>query len=89
MTTKVSLKVTSYAQLRDTIHHSGLFDMTDCDIKLTCPEASPVEEIERMVNVLESVINVVKVDIVIDRFAFEYLVDIHEVPVDNARGKLK
>jgi hypothetical protein len=63
--------------------------MTDCDIKLTCPEASPVEEIERMINVLESAINVVKVDIAIDRFAFEYIVDIYEVPADNARGKTK
>jgi hypothetical protein len=91
MTTKVSLKVTSYSQLRDTLHHSGLFDMADCTISLTCPASASTDEIDRMVHVIESAINVVDVKITVDKdpYLFEYLVDLYEVPADAAKGTSK
>lgn len=42
---------------------SGLFDMTDCSVEIWCPEASEIEEIQRMVTLIESMVHVTDVRI--------------------------
>lgn len=84
MTSKIKLTVSSYAQLRDTIHSSGLFDLTDCNLAIACPLQAPVQEVEQIVNLVESLINVVKVDIAIDPTIDDYEVTLLEVSVDTA-----
>lgn len=84
MTSKIKLTVSSYSQLRDTIHSSGLFELTDCTLALTCPLQAPVQEIEQMVNLLESLINVTNVAIAIDPTIDEYQLTLSEVSIDTA-----
>jgi hypothetical protein len=49
---------------RDQIAHSGVFDMYDCEVEIYCPELAMADEVQRMVNTIESMINVVDVRIV-------------------------
>ncbi len=49
---------------RDQIAHSGDFDMYDCEVEIYCPELAMADEVQRMVNTIESMINVVDVRIV-------------------------
>lgn len=43
--------------------NSGLFDMTDCAVEIWCPEAAEIEEIQRMVSLVESMVHVTDVKI--------------------------
>jgi hypothetical protein len=57
------LSVHSADELRDELPNSGVFDMTDCTVELGCPLDSHTEEIEKMVNLIESMIHVVDVKV--------------------------
>jgi hypothetical protein len=64
MTSKArTLKVKNYDDFRDMLPNSGLFDMTDCSVEIWCPEASEIEEIQRMVILIESMVHVTDVKI--------------------------
>lgn len=86
---QVQLKVTSADELRDALPVSGVFDMNDCIVTIDCPLDSKVNEIQKMVVILESVINVVDVDVVghVTTTADDYMVFITEVPVERAEGR--
>lgn len=43
--------------------NSGLFDMTDCAVEIWCPEAAEIEEVQRMVSLVESMVHVTDVKI--------------------------
>ncbi len=55
------LTVQNYDDFRDILPSSGLFEMTDCAIEIWCPEASEVEEVQRMVSLIESMVHVTDV----------------------------
>jgi hypothetical protein len=58
-----TLKVKNYDDFRDMLPNSGLFDMTDCSVEIWCPEASEIEEIQRMVVLIESMVHVTDVKV--------------------------
>jgi hypothetical protein len=62
MTTR-TVKATSYDDLRDSLSTSGIFDMTDCSVEIWCPVQSEVEEVQRMVSLIESMVHVTDVKI--------------------------
>ena len=81
--------VTSADELRDSLSTSGVFDMTDCKVYIDCPVDAEADEVRQMVSLLESVINVVDVEIVghVQTLDDEYIVDIIEVPLEAIEGK--
>lgn len=58
-----TLKVKTYEDFRDMLPNSGLFDMTDCAVEIWCPEAAEIEEVQRMVSLVESMVHVTDVKI--------------------------
>lgn len=81
--------VTSADELRDSLSTSGVFDMADCKVFIDCPLDAQAGEVRQMVSILESVINVVDVEIVghVQALDDEYIVDIVEVPIEVIEGK--
>lgn len=80
-----TLLVRTYDDFRDALPTSGLFEMTDCEVEIWCPELSDVSEVERMVNLIESMVHVKDMKIgssVQDLLSEEYRVVITEVPND-------
>jgi hypothetical protein len=57
------LTVQNYDDFREMLPQSGLFDMTDCALEIWCPELAQVEEIDRMVKLVESMVHVTDVRI--------------------------
>lgn len=77
------LEVTDYNDFRDKLATSGVFDMTDCSAKISCPLESDSSEIERMVKLLESMVHVTDVEVgssVEDLSSEVYRVVIREEP---------
>jgi hypothetical protein len=60
---KRTLTVRTYEDFLDTIPTSGLFEMTDCAVEIWCPEMAQVEEIQKMVSLLESMVHLTDVKI--------------------------
>jgi hypothetical protein len=86
------LTVSSSDELRDILPESGLFDMMDCEVELLCPPTAETSEIEKMVTVIESMINVTDVRVTgVPRFEDEqtYTVKISNVPIEFAKGKVR
>jgi hypothetical protein len=80
-----TLRVKTYDDFRDSLPTSGVFDMTDCNVEIWCPEIAQVEEVERMVNLIESMVHVKDVKIgstIEDLISDDYRVVITEVPND-------
>jgi len=61
--TKKTLTVRNYEDFLDILPTSGLFEMTDCAVEIWCPEMAQIEEIQRMVNLIESMVHVTDVKI--------------------------
>lgn len=91
--TKVrTLEVASADEFRDVLPSSGVFDMLDCTVELVCPVDADVAEVEKMVSVIESMINVVDVQVVgVPRPEAEdtYLITIKDVPYTVTRERRK
>jgi hypothetical protein len=86
------LTVSGSDELRDILPESGIFDMLDCEVELLCPPTAATSEIEKMVTVIESMINVTDVRVTgVPRFEDEqsYTVKISNVPIEVAKGKLR
>jgi hypothetical protein len=87
-----TLTVSSSDELRDALPGSGIFDMLDCEVELLCPPTAATSEIEKMVTVIESMINVTDVRVTgVPRFEDEqtYTITIQDVPLEVARGRKK
>lgn len=86
---QVQLQVTSADELRDALPISGVFDMNDCIVSIDCPLDSSATEVAKMVTILESVINVVDVDVMghVLNTADDYTVLVTEVPIERAEGR--
>ena len=86
------LEVRSADEFREMLPTSGVFDMLDCEVELVCPPNAHTEEVEKMVSVIESMINVMDVRVVgTPRPENEdtYLVTITDVPFQTTRGRAK
>lgn len=84
----VKIKVNTPQELLDALPQSGIFEMFDCRVELNCPGMADEEDVNKMVAIIKSAINVTTVHI-------EYLVDIDfffiqidEVPVQVAEGRI-
>jgi hypothetical protein len=55
--------VKTYEDFLDTLPTSGLFEMTDCAVEIWCPEFAQADEVQRMVNLLESMVHLTDVKI--------------------------
>lgn len=58
-----TLSVKNYDDFLDSLPTSGVFDMTDCTVEIWCPELAEVQELERMVRLIESMVHVTDVRI--------------------------
>jgi len=79
-------------ELRDALPASGLFDMLDCEVELLCPPAAQTSEIEKMVKVIESMINVTDIRVSgVPRSEEErsYKIKISDVPMEVAKTRLR
>jgi hypothetical protein len=77
-------------ELRDALPLSGVFDMLDCEVELLCPPTAATSEIEKMVKIIESMINVTDIRVTgIPRSEDErnYMITISNVPIEVAKGK--
>lgn len=60
---KKTITAENYDVFRDQVPSSGLFEMTDCEVEIWCPQESDVKEVQRMVKLLESMVHVTDVRI--------------------------
>lgn len=83
------IKVQSYDDLRDKISQSGLFELLDCDVEIWTPLDSDVKEIQRMVTLIESMINVtdIRISAKADETAPDYRVVVTETSPPSSRIK--
>lgn len=59
--TPVVIQTTSYEEFRDNIHQTQLFDMLDCTVEIDASPIGSVEDLDRIISLIESMINVVDV----------------------------
>lgn len=86
-TMTVKLQLLTADDLRDSLSTSGVFDMFDCTVRISYPIEAQTEELERMVTILESVINVQSLETRINLNDNEYRIEITEVPADFTRNR--
>ena len=87
-----TLEVHSADEFREMLPTSGVFEMLDCSVELICPPGAETEEIEKMVTLIESMINVTDVRIVgVPRYEAEetYVITITDVPFHLSKGQAK
>lgn len=92
MTDARTLEVYSSDELRELLPKSGVFEMLDCEVELVCPPGAQTSEIEKIVTLIESMINVVDVRVVgVPRSEAEetYLITITNVPFEISKGRTK
>ena len=58
-----TITVSSYDDLREALPTSGIFEMDDIAVEIFCPEMSEIEEVQRMVTLIESMVHVTDVRI--------------------------
>ena len=92
MTDSRTLEVHSADEFREKLPTSGVFEMLDCNVELVCPPMAQTSEIEKMVALIESMINVVDVRVVgVPRSEADetYLITITNVPFELTKGRAK
>jgi hypothetical protein len=85
----IKLRVAGADDLRDKLHYSGLFDMSDCVVEVECHPNTQAEELDKIVRVLEAAINVV--DVVISSTPTseaDFFLEISEVPLSYIKTRL-
>lgn len=82
--TTIKLNVNSAEEFREALPTSGLFEMTDCDIKIYAPWDAPVADLQLMTLLLESAINIVEFSTNIEARE-DIEVVIKDVPLKRAR----
>lgn len=79
----VAIKTTSYNEFRDNIHLTDMFDMLDCKVEITSGPLGSVEELNKIVSLIESMINVIDVRLTSDVTSDDFLITF--IPVTNSR----
>ncbi len=88
--TKRVITVQDADELRDVLPFSGVFEMNDCEVEVACPLNATTDQIEKMVLLVESMINVTDVRVSgTPRPEFEdsYAVIVTDVPYTRATNK--
>jgi hypothetical protein len=85
----VKLQVNSPDELRDALPQSGVFEMTDCKVQIDAPGDADEADIEKMITMINSIINVTNITVtfIIDISFFH--VKIEDVPLQVAEGRVK
>ena len=87
MTTKnVTLRVDNFEELRDSLPQTGLFDMADCIVEISCNLDSSVNEVEKMFSFIKTTINVVDTTVITDNEIEDYKIQLREVDPPFMRG---
>jgi hypothetical protein len=87
MTSKnVTIRVDSFDELRDSLHQTGLFDMADCIVEISCGMESSVNEVQKMLSFIRTTINVVDTTVITDNELEDYKVQLREVDPPYMRG---
>lgn len=84
-----TINVQDYNELRDKIADSGVFEMTDCAVEIWCPEHSDTSELQRMTNLIESMVHVTDVKVGSTHEDFQnnyYTIKMTETP-NNPRSR--
>ena len=79
----VAIKTTSYNDFRDNIHLTDMFEMLDCKVEITSGPLGSVEELNKIVSLIESMINVVDIRITSEVDTEDFLITF--IPVTNSR----
>jgi hypothetical protein len=89
MSKTISLRVDNLDELRDSLHHSGLFEMSDCEVEIACSMENPEDDVEKMFALIKSVIHVVDTTYTPDEDVYGYKISLHEVPPPFAKTGFK
>ena len=85
-TNTVTIEVEDFNDLRDSLHQTGLFDMSDCIVEITCSMDRPVAEVQKMFSFIKTTINVVDTVVITDEYLDTYVVQLREVDPPFMRG---
>jgi hypothetical protein len=86
MAKNISVTVESFDELRDSLYQTGLFEMADCVVEISCGMDSSVNEVEKMLRFIQGTINVVDSTVFPDNEVENYLVQLREVEPPYLRG---
>lgn len=86
MTKTVTLRVENFDELRDSLHQTGLFDMADCIVEISCNLDSSVNEVEKMFSFIKTTINVIDTTVITDNEIENYKIQLREVDPPFMRG---
>lgn len=89
MTKTVNMLVEDSSQLRDSLPQSGVFEMTDCIVEVSCSAYHPIDEVTKMLEIIKSTINVVEHTFIPDESVETFQVRISEVPPPFSKGRFK
>lgn len=79
----IAIKTTGYNNFRDNIHLTSLFEMLDCKVEIITSPIGSVEELDKIVTLIESMINVVDIRITSNIDSEDFLITF--IPVTNSR----
>jgi hypothetical protein len=85
----IKLHVETVEEFRECMPSSGLFDMLDCALEIRSNALAEIDDIDLLVKLVESAINVIDVRISADYDTEGFDIRIIEVPISIAEGKKK
>lgn len=86
MTKSINVRVQNFDELRDSLPQTGLFEMADCIVEISCNINSSVIEVEKMFSFIKTTINVVDSTVITDNEIEDYKVQLREVDPPYMRG---
>lgn len=78
MAKTVIIQVEDFDELRDSLHQTGLFEMSDCAVEITCSLDKKMNEVNKIFDFVKSVINVIDTNLVTDDLIEGFRVKISE-----------
>jgi len=78
MAKTVILQINTFDEFRDSVHQTGLFEMSDCTLEVTCNLDKETQEINKFFEFVNSIINVVDSNLITDDFIDGYKIRISE-----------
>lgn len=78
MAKTVIIQVEDFDELRDSLHQTGLFEMSDCAVEITCSLDKKMNEVNKIFDFVKSVINVIDTNLITDDLIEGFRVKISE-----------
>ena len=85
----IRLHVETVEEFRELLPSSGLFDMLDCALDIRSNALAEIDDIDLLVKLVESAINVIDVNVSADYETEGFVIKITEVPISIAEGRKK